>query len=86
MDAIVVLVETLAVLGAAVLVICILVAGGSGSGEHERLEHRTRQAERQIDEIGRSAQEAILSELLRRAQTRQRSTEWHGEIVEGEIE
>jgi hypothetical protein len=35
-----------------------------------RLEHRVREAEREIDEIGRRTQEAILAEAWRRARNK----------------
>ena len=63
----------LVLLAALVFVVVAAVTawlGDGSSARHRRIEHRAHAAEREIDEIGRRTQEAILAEAYQRARSR----------------
>jgi hypothetical protein len=78
----------LAVLGfaAAGVVVCVTALFDSGRSEQRGVEYRTRQAEREIRNIGQQARERIIADALREMQMKRPANEWRGDVIDGEIE
>jgi hypothetical protein len=68
------------------VVVCVTALFGPGGYEQQHIEYRTRQAEREIRNIGQQARERIIADALREMQMERPANEWHGDVIDGEIE